>query len=102
MPARTMVPASTDPIRINLSLVPKFRTAHSLSGVGVRSMTVEPTASTGEETGSRRAATRCAAAIPVTVARTPNRAYRSRDRMEVVRSGTGLRIAFGDPSAPYS
>ena len=48
----------TLPSRIGLSLVPKFWTAHSFTGVGVASMTVEPTASTGEAEGLTNAATR--------------------------------------------
>ena len=67
----TSTPANTDPMRIGLSLVPNRATAHSLTGVGVRSMTVEPTASTGEDAGSVRAATRWAAATPSSVASTP-------------------------------
>ena len=54
----TSTPANTDPMRIGLSLVPNCLIAHSLTGVGVRSMTVEPTASTGDEAGSVSAATR--------------------------------------------
>ena len=54
-----------------LSAVPNWRIAHSFIGVGVRSMTVEPTARTGEAAGTVRAATRCAAASPTTVASTP-------------------------------
>ena len=53
---------------------PNCRIAHSLSGVGVRSITCEPTASTGDEAGSSSDATRWPVAIPVRVARTPNRA----------------------------
>ncbi len=41
-----------------LSAVPKWCTAHSLTGVGVASITVEPTASTGEAEGFTKAATR--------------------------------------------
>ena len=48
----------TLPNRIGLSALPKFWTAHSLTGVGVASMTVEPTASTGEAAGLTKAATR--------------------------------------------
>ena len=54
--------------------VPNCAIAHSLIGVGVRSMTVEPTASTGEEAGSSSAATRWPAATPTRVASTPNAA----------------------------
>ena len=64
----------TEPIRIGLSLLPKLRIAHSFIGVGVRSMTWEPTASTGEDAGLSSEATRWPAAIPTRVARTPNRA----------------------------
>ena len=52
------VASITLPMRIGLSLVPNSRTAHSFMGVGVRSMTVDPTASTGEEAGFSAAATR--------------------------------------------
>ena len=45
-------------MRIGLSAVPKFRIAHSFTGVGVASMTVDPTASTGEESIRSRLATR--------------------------------------------
>ena len=64
---RAMTPATavssrvtsiTLPIRIGLSFVPNSRTAHSFMGVGVRSMTVDPTASTGEDAGFSAAATR--------------------------------------------
>ena len=48
----------TEPIRTRLSLLPNCRIAHSFSGVGVRSMTCEPTASTGEDAGSSSEATR--------------------------------------------
>ena len=61
MPARaasTSVPTSTLPTRIGLSAVPKLATAHSFTGVGVRSMTVDPTASTGEAAGLSSDATR--------------------------------------------
>ena len=87
--ASSSTPASTDPTRTVLSLVPKWAMAHSLSGVGVRSMTVEPTASTGEAAGSVSAATRCPAATPTMVASTPNPAWSSRVVMTVVRSGGG-------------
>ena len=68
----------TEPTRIALSAEPNSRIAHSFSGVGVRSMTVDPTASTGEAAGTVRAATRCAAASPTTVASTPYAAWRAR------------------------
>ena len=90
MPARTSTTTSTEPIRIGLSAVPKVRIAHSLTGVGVRSMTVEPTASTGEAAGTVRAATRWAAAIPTRVARTPYRAWSSRPRVLVITHDLGL------------
>ena len=48
----------TEPIRIGLSALPKVAIAQVLTGVGVRSMTVEPTTSTGEAAGTVRAATR--------------------------------------------
>ncbi len=57
-PARTSVPRVTEPMRIGLSAVPNWATAHSLTGVGVRSMTVDPTASTGEASGETKPATR--------------------------------------------
>ena len=41
-----------------LVLGAELRTAHSFMGVGVRSMTVDPTASTGEDAGFIAAATR--------------------------------------------
>ena len=72
--ASTSTPAITDPIRIGLSLLPNSRIAHSFIGVGVRSMTVEPTASTGEESGLSTAAIRCPAATPTRVASTPKAA----------------------------
>ena len=65
----------TEPTSTSLSAVPNCRIANSLSGVGVRSMTVEPTASTGEAAGTVRAATRCPAARPTSVARTPYAAW---------------------------
>ena len=73
----------TEPTRTSLSALPNSRMAHSLSGVGVRSMTVEPTASTGDAAGTVSAATRWAAARPTTVASTPYAAWRrvrGRDR----------------------
>ncbi len=57
-PASRSVPSSTLPMRIGLSAVPNCAIAHSLTGVGVRSMTVDPTASTGEAAGLSNAATR--------------------------------------------
>ncbi len=87
MPARMSTTTSTEPIRIGLSAVPKVRIAHSLTGVGVRSMTVDPTASTGEAAGTVRAATRWAAAIPTRVARMPYRAWSSRMSTIGVRCG---------------
>ena len=62
---------STEPTRMILSASPKVRIAHSFIGVGVRSMTPDPTASTGEDAGSVREAARCASPIPTRVARTP-------------------------------
>ena len=53
---------TTDPTSTALSALPNCRIAHSFSGVGVRSMTVEPTASTGEAAGTVSAATRWPAA----------------------------------------
>ncbi len=52
------VARATEPTRIGLSAVPKVATAHSLTGVGVASMTVDPTARTGEDSGDTRPATR--------------------------------------------
>ena len=69
--ANTSTAASTDPSRIGLSMVPKFLIAHSFTGVGVRSMMLELTASTGEESGCNREATRWPAAMPSRVAMTP-------------------------------
>ena len=48
----------TDPIRIGLSWSPNCRIAHSFIGVGVRSMTCDPTARTGDEAGLSRDATK--------------------------------------------
>ena len=56
--ARRRVTTATLPMRTGLSAVPIVRTAHSLTGVGVASMTVEPTASTGEASGATKEATR--------------------------------------------
>ena len=74
-----------------MSAVPNCRTAHSLTGVGVASITVLPTASTGEAAGLVSAATRWARAIPKAAARIPAPAYANVDRpgllMGVVRSG---------------
>ena len=56
--ATSRVTTATDPMRIGLSLVPKVETAHSLTGVGVASMTVDPTARTGEDSGETRPAAR--------------------------------------------
>ncbi len=83
--ARASTPSSTEPTRIGLSLVPKVAIAHSLTGVGVRSMTADPTASTGDEAGSSSEATKWPVAVPTSAASSPNRAYRGRDRMAVVR-----------------
>ena len=87
--ASSSAPAETDPTRIGLSAVPNRATAHSLTGVGVRSMTVEPMASTGEEAGLTNAATRWPAAIPTSALRIPKKAYCSRCRMGGVRCGRG-------------
>jgi hypothetical protein len=57
-PASSSVTSVTDPMRTGLSAVPNVATAHSLTGVGVASTTVEPTASTGEASGETRPATR--------------------------------------------
>ena len=78
-----------------MSLVPKLLIAHSFTGVGVRSMMLELTASTGDESGSSRDATRCPAAMPNRVAMTPKAAYWRRARMRVVRSGTARRLVHG-------
>jgi len=56
--AMRTVTRPTEASRIDLSAGPNFAIASSLSGVGVRSMTVEPTERTGEATGSTKAATR--------------------------------------------
>ncbi len=72
--ASASTPRKTDPIRIVLSLVPNCAIAHSFMGVGVRSMTWDPTASTGEAAGFVNAATRWPRATPTTVARTPKTA----------------------------
>ena len=116
---RARTPATADasrvttvtlPSRIGLSRVPNCATAYSLTGVGVASMTADPTARTGEDAGSRRPATRCPTAIPATAARTPvsangsERVRRSRAGcrgMRVVRSGGPGRMAYrGDVSQP--
>ncbi len=91
--ARTSVTTRTEPCRISLSLVPKVAIAHSLTGVGVRSMTVDPMASTGDDAGARKPATRWPAAIPATAARIPLRANRRR-----VMPGRSARE--GDPDCP--
>ena len=57
-PASSSAPIATDPMRMGLSAVPNCATAHSLTGVGVASMTVDPTASTGEASGETSPATR--------------------------------------------
>ena len=64
----------TEPTRIVLSLSPNWRIAHSFMGVGVRSMTWDPTARTGEDAGFSREATKCPMPTPTSVARIPNRA----------------------------
>ncbi len=74
-PAMSRVPIPTDPMRIGLSAVPNCATAHSLTGVGVRSMTVEPTASTGEDSGETKPATRCPRPAPAAALSTVPRAY---------------------------
>ncbi len=56
--ASTAVATPTEASRTSLSEVPNWAIAHSLTGVGVRSMTVEPTARTGETAGLTKAATR--------------------------------------------
>ena len=73
--AAASVTRPTDPRRIGLSVFPNVDTAHSLTGVGVASMTAEPTAMTGEASGFTRAAARCPAAMPATAARAPAAAY---------------------------
>ena len=70
--------ADAAPTRIGLSALPKVATAHSLTGVGVASITADPTASTGEEAGLTRAATRWPTAMPATAARAPEAAYGQR------------------------
>ena len=49
------VPRATEPMRIGLSAVPNVETAHSLTGVGVRSMTVEPDGEHGRGLGGDEA-----------------------------------------------
>ena len=56
-PKASMV-AVTAPISTGLSEVPRVATAHSLTGVGVRSMTRPPTARAGEASGAINPATR--------------------------------------------
>ncbi len=65
----------TEPTSTVLSWTPKCLIAHSCRGVGVRSMTVDPTTSTGDDAGAVSAATRCPAATPTSTARTPNPEY---------------------------
>ena len=92
------VTSITLPMRIGLSLVPNSRTAHSFMGVGVRSMTVDPTASTGEEAGFIAAATRWPADMPARVASTPAAAYLRAGRtrfMQVVRTRPPVRMGSG-------
>ena len=72
--ASTSTPPITEPMRTRLSLLPKRAIAHSFIGVGVRSMTWEPTASTGDDAVFSSEATKWPAATPTRVARTPNRA----------------------------
>ena len=102
-PAMSRVPIATDPMRIGLSAVPNCATAHSLTGVGVRSMTVEPTASTGEASGETNPATRCPSPAPAAALSTVPTAYhRPRGRrgaavggvvvMQQVRSGGARRM----------
>ena len=55
---KTTSTAPTLLTRMGLSAVPNVRTANSFAGVGAASMSAEPTASTGEATGSTSAATR--------------------------------------------
>src|SRR6476661_62471 len=102
--------------RTALSAVPKLRTAHSFTGVGVASMTVDPTARTGEDAGSTKAATRWPTAIPVRAAMRPHTAYprrwvfvvgcmdviRTRPRCGWVRVGrpSGGRVAWWRASHP--
>ena len=56
--AATAVTTPTLASRIGLSFVPKFWIAHCFTGVGVASMTADPTDSTGEAAGLTKAATR--------------------------------------------
>ena len=91
--ARSRETTATEPMRIGLSAVPKVPTAHSLTGVGVASMTWLPTARTGDDAGEVRAATRCAAAVPRAAARMPQAAGRAdRELMDGVRRCPGWRM----------
>ena len=76
--ARSSSTARTDAIRTGLSCVPKVVTAHSRSQVGVRSTTLLPTATTGEDSGRTNAAASSAAASAVSDASTPAAAPTSR------------------------
>jgi len=73
--ASTAVTSVTLPSRTTLSSAPKVRIAHSLTGVGVESMIVEPTASTGDDCGATIAATRCPTPTPAAAASIPIAAY---------------------------
>jgi hypothetical protein len=88
--------------------VPSCRTASSLIGVGVRSITVDPTASTGDAAGTVSAAARWPAARAKTVARTPYAAchtrWRAVIRSEICMSRVRSRgtVRMGRPGSPVS
>ena len=83
---------ATEPMRMGLSAVPKVATAHSLTGVGVRSMTVEPTASTGEASGETNPATRWPTPAPAAAARTAPPAYHRPAGRRVELDGSGVVV----------
>ena len=107
--ASSSVAMLTLPTRIGLSALPKVATAHSLTGVGVASITADPTASTGEEAGLTRAATRWPTAMPATAA-SPEAAYGQRLSWQLFtvfirhRGSSGwepLRIRDPAPRVPW-
>lgn len=73
---------------------PRFPTAYSLTGVGVATMTVEPTASTSDAGGLINLATRWAAVMPPPAASTPVAQYaivRVRGKCAMSRPMSGIR-----------
>ena len=100
--AASAVTTATVESSTGLSAVPRVCTAHSLTGVGVASMTVEPMASTGEAEGFTKAATRCPAAMPAAAASRPDTAYVRRvvlasELIASIRTRRGSRMGHARP-----